>query len=128
MKAFMRALQRSGGKFAATWLCVFAFALQGYVIQTHIHHVGEAPGIDQVFTGKTAPDEPSPGKAPLPDDPFHCQLCQQAHLSGVYVTPAAIAALPAPMSGVSVVRRALQAVAISRIVTHSWHGRAPPQI
>lgn len=110
--------------------CTLAFGLQGYLIQTHIHHAGEAPGIDQELTGKVFgagnAQKQGPIKAPA-DDPSNCPLCQQSQLHGAYVTPTVVALL-APTLAVSTIQLAILVTVRARAITHSWQGRAPPRL
>jgi hypothetical protein len=95
-----------------------AFAQAGYFTQTHIHG---APGLP----GSSVLAQSSQGKLPAPDDPAHCPLCQEYLLAGAYLIPPPII-LPTPAAAafeVSSVARLLPYVAV---VSHSWHGRAPP--
>ncbi|HLY04545.1 MAG TPA: hypothetical protein VKR31_02245 [Rhizomicrobium sp.] len=112
-------MKRSGALWrrAVLVFTLLAFVQAGYVTQTHIH-IPAAP------SGSTISVQTG-GKAPLPDDPAHCPICQEYLLSGAYFTPPPIV-LPLP---VSVAATLASVVDVSRFVatlSHSWYGRAPP--
>ena len=98
---------------------VLAFVQAGYVTQTHIH-IPAAPSGSAVSVQNG-------GKAPLPDDPAHCPICQEYLLSGAYFTPPPII-LPLPTSVAATVANVVHGSRFVAAFSHSWQGRAPPLI
>lgn len=99
-----------------------AFALSGYLTQTHIHITGPGAAAD-IFDGVPAKGG---DKTPSKNDPANCPLCQQAASSGHFVTPAAAAVL-LPSLSVSIIAVVTVATATPHTVSHTWLGRGPPQ-
>jgi hypothetical protein len=97
---------------------LLAFVQTGYAVQTHIHNPA-APDSDAV------PAHSGHSKAPVPDDPAHCPLCQEYLLSGAYLVPPPIV-LPQPAAAVFQACCVLRALPFVAAASHSWHGRAPP--
>ncbi|MHB8529002.1 MAG: hypothetical protein ACYC8V_05745 [Caulobacteraceae bacterium] len=105
-------------RLVVTWILLFAFALQSYVTQTHVHR---APIVDVV--GKIYVHSPSP----VDDEATACPFCQAIATAGAFFSPAAVEVFP-------LVLRA-EAAALSPIVVglaiapagFSWRSRAPPQ-
>jgi hypothetical protein len=100
-------------------LTVLAFVQASYVTQTHIH-------IPAVPAG-TAALAPGHGKAPLPDDPAHCPLCQEYLLSGAFFIPPPVI-LPVPASVAIAFPRLVRVLHFVATISHGWQGRAPPLI
>ena len=98
---------------------LLAFALQAYLVQTHIHGQPIAPLLNSHIS---APSQPAPFD---PLTPANCALCQEILHAGTAITPAAapFALLPGW-------------IAMAPAVTHlpstaqapptGWHSRAPP--
>jgi hypothetical protein len=63
-------------------------------------------------------------KAPLDAD--KCLLCQEYIHGGVYLVPAAVAALP-PSAAASLLPLLLAPLHAARMLSHNWMGRAPPR-
>jgi hypothetical protein len=103
---------------------VFAFALQSYAVQTHIHERLTISAIGKATTA--TPDSkggrPAPAKS-LPDD---CPLCQQLY-GGQYIAPSALVFF-LPMVLVRAIKTELGALPHYDAVSHNWRGRAPPYI
>jgi hypothetical protein len=110
----------SGGstrlRLLVTLFALFAFSLQTYIGQIHIH-LGPDAGIGQ----KHAPD-----KFPANGDPANCPICQEVLHHGQFVTPSSAALLP-PMFTVSIVSIVAPVTVIARVVSHGWRSRAPPK-
>lgn len=110
---------------------LIAFALQSYIVQTHIHFEGNsdfgfaaaknlAPQANDV-SAQTRNHSPSVPK----DDPAHCPICQEFLHAGQYLTPTPVIALL--ITSVAVPIAIVREIAIpSNPVSHDWHGRAPP--
>lgn len=115
---------RSMERPAAFWrrillvFTVLAFAQASFVTQTHIH-IPAVPATTLV--------QPGHGKAPLPDDPAHCPLCQEYLLSGAYFVPPPII-LPLPAAATIRLPSLVHASRFVATLSHSWYGRAPPLI
>jgi hypothetical protein len=123
-RAKTRAATRGVLSHALILLTLLAFALQGYVTQTHIHVSGSAaPGLADLFDGKPGPAKDN---APSKNDPANCPLCQEFASAGHFVTPAALAIL-LPALAVSVIDIAIAPAHDVPAVTHIWRGRAPPR-
>ena len=99
-------------------LSVLAFVQASYVTQTHIH-------IPAVPAGTVTVVQPGHGKAPLPDDPAHCPICQEYLLSGAYFIPPPIV-LPLPESVAITLASVVHVSHFVAAFSHSWYGRAPP--
>jgi len=98
---------------------LLAFALQAYLVQTHMHG---KPGVLSLQAHVSAPVQPAPFD---PLAPANCALCQEILHAGTAITPnsselallltwiamaPAVALLPAERLG----------------LTTGWHSRAPP--
>jgi hypothetical protein len=105
------------------FIALFAFALQSYIAQTHIH------GVSQDFPGvvKTATvPSPAQGKAPLDNSPVDCPFCQTATLAGAYVMSATLLVY-LPLGWVKAIILVVTTGTASSIAAHDWQSRAPPQ-
>jgi hypothetical protein len=100
---------------------LFAFCIQTFLVQTHVHLTPLAP---HSFSGTAAVSVPHDGKAPLDAD--RCLFCQEYTHAGTYLTPAVAAALP-PTITVVVVALVTAPVVAAKAVSHIWMGRAPPR-
>ncbi|MEI9993965.1 MAG: DUF2946 family protein [Rhizomicrobium sp.] len=124
-RAKVRAAPRGSLSRALVFLTLLAFALQGFVTQTHIHLPSSGgPALADLFDGKAAPS-PGQDKSPSKNDPANCPLCQSFASAGHFVTPAAAATL-LPFLSISVIAVAVQTTHAVPAVTHIWRGRAPP--
>jgi hypothetical protein len=109
----------SGWRLVVVYTALLAFALQSYVIQTHIHFAPAAA---------LAGDHGANGhhdKFPANDDPANCPICQEILHSGQFITPSAQFLLP-PTFAVSTITLVDQALPHILAPSHSWRGRAPP--
>lgn len=99
------------------FIAVFAFALQSFIAQTHIH----AESLSGIVKAVTIP-----GKAPVDHSQTDCPFCQAVtHVgSAVASTPPL---LSLPYSWLESAALALAAVAISGVTAHDWQSRAPPR-
>jgi hypothetical protein len=111
----------SGGstrlRLLITLFALFAFSLQTYIGQIHIHFEHDATASSQ----KHAPD-----KFPANGDPANCPICQEVLHNGQFVTPSAAALLP-PTFTVSVVSIVTTVPIVARAISHGWRSRAPPK-
>jgi hypothetical protein len=102
---------------------LLAFAVQGFLVQTHIHQQGLFPAD---IAAKADHSSPRHDNYPANDDPASCPLCKELLYSGQYVAPM-WAVFFLPTLAVSVIETALPAVSHSDTVSHSWSSRAPPR-
>jgi len=107
------------------WLLLFAFTLQCYATQIHIHRA--PPASFGTSIGRTAEGTAHPGKSPGTPDPADCAICQAIAHTGLFFTPATpVPSLPAWVAHVA---PPADGHAIWRIAaTHDWLSRAPPRI
>ena len=106
------------------WLLLFAFTLQCYATQIHIH--GAPPASFGTSVGRLAEGTGHQGKSPGAPDPADCAICQAIAHTGLFFTPAT--PLPALPAWVAHVAPPLRGHAILRVAaTHNWLSRAPPQ-
>jgi hypothetical protein len=115
--------RRSFARVAISVLMLMAFAVQGYVAQTHIHL---APGSFASYSELGAAKKGLPDKFPAQDDPANCPICQEILHSGQFVTPSAAAAL-LPSLAVSVIAIVTHIVVAPEATSHTWQSRGPPQ-
>lgn len=95
-----------------TLFALFAFTLQAYVTQSHVH----AAAISKQL----------PGKLPAGDDQANCPLCQAVLHAGQYVTPSAGGFVPLILTAYGIFVATHIAAAVQS-VSHSWNSRGPPQ-
>lgn len=102
---------------------LLAFAVQGFVVQTHIH-VQDAyqAGVTQKADGNS----PRHDNYPANEDPASCPLCKELLYSGQYVAPM-WAVLYLPTMAVSLIETATRPAADFATPSHSWSSRAPPR-
>ncbi|HWU25615.1 MAG TPA: hypothetical protein VN154_04365 [Rhizomicrobium sp.] len=100
---------------------LLAFALQSYVVQTHVHfaHYAARPAAAAQKSGH--------GKAPANDEPANCPLCQEFVHTGQFIAPTAQALLP-PTLAISTIALVDLAFAFIHAPSHDWRGRAPPSV
>ncbi|HWA88813.1 MAG TPA: hypothetical protein VG889_02180 [Rhizomicrobium sp.] len=113
MKRRVPSTTRSPAKLARLWLtlfALFAFTLQAYATQSHVH----AAAITKQLPGK------------LSDDQANCPLCQATLHAGTYVTPSAASFVP-PVLVLCGVFVATRIAATVQSAPHGWNSRAPPQ-
>lgn len=114
------ALQRPAWKQALAALLLLVFAVQNYVVQTHIHfapaHAASALAVSQ---HNPAPANPA-------DDPATCPVCQDLAAAGHYLTPAPLAfGLPGFIAVAAALFAAFPAPATAP--AHGWQSRGPPR-
>ena len=101
---------------------LLAFFFQSYATQTHIHI--EPDGLTLANVDVASHHDAGKG-APPADNPNDCPLCQLLY-GGQYVAPDTLVFF-LPMVAVSTIEIALGVTPHYDAVSHSWHGRAPPQ-
>jgi Protein of unknown function (DUF2946) len=116
----------TGWRQALVFAVLVAFALQGYIVQTHIHFSPEAAALLDADAGAHASKDASHhDKYPPADDPANCPICQEILHSGQFVTPSATALVPPSLAASTI---AIVDVELPFVfaLSHSWRGRAPP--
>ncbi|HEX3756631.1 MAG TPA: hypothetical protein VHV26_16295 [Rhizomicrobium sp.] len=99
-------------------LLLFAFSLQSYVAQTHIHEAAAKPAalIHQ------------PGhKSPVGSSPFDCPFCQVVTHAGSFLMPEATIPLLA-VQWAEMAAPQLFAAKSATAVNRNWQSRAPPSL
>jgi hypothetical protein len=105
-------------RLLVTFFALFAFSLQTYIGQTHIHLAPDS--LAAIGAHKQAPD-----KFPANGDPANCPICQEVLHDGQFVTPAAAMLLP-PSLAASIVEIAAPLRRLVQAASHAWRSRAPP--
>jgi hypothetical protein len=102
------------------FITVLAFALQSFIIQTHIHS-GPLNGPAAISAATSS----SHSKDSHNKSPADCPFCQAVAHTGAFLTPAAAAMLlPVWVQNIAL-SLVVRAMAVAR--THGWQSRAPPQ-
>src|SRR5579871_1012547 len=105
-------------------LVAFAFALQSFVTQTHLHRVTPELGggiVQLVHTGQAG------GSVPSDTNPLDCPYCQAVAHSGVfYQPPPPLLLLPAMQSEAAMFPAAL--LSSTKAGAINWRSRAPPTL
>ena len=99
---------------------LLVFALQGYLVQTHIDRLPPAP---QYNAHVSAPAAPGPAD---PYNPASCPLCKEILLAGVFVTPA-IASLPLQLNWIVFLAATFVPEPVTVQRSLNWQSRAPPR-
>lgn len=118
----------TGWRLALASLLLVAFALQSYVVQTHIHLTqAESARLTLSAAAHGVKLAPLDRHDRFPDsgDPANCPICQEILHSGQFVTPSAQSLLP-PSLAVSTIAVVDTALPFVLSLSHSWRGRAPP--
>ena len=112
-------IRRAGARrLVVTWIVLFAFALQSYVTQTHVHR---APLVE--FAGKISADSASP----VGDEAIACPFCQAIATAGAFFSPAAIALSPLVVQAEAADLPPIVAGLAIAPAGFSWRSRAPPR-
>ena len=101
------------------FVLVFAFALQAYFVQTHLHPQQFAPAQSIALLS----DSPAPPADPL--DPITCKLCREIVHSGAAITPAAPALLLL-LDWIATSIPVAQLPAAALAPETGWQSRGPP--
>lgn len=113
---------RGSGFRAITWIVLLAFALQSFIMQTHIHG---AFG-DRIGLTATATNAPAHKNAPAENSTADCLFCQAIVHAAAFYAPSA----PGPVLPTSWAKTAVAffiVETIGRVSSHLWHSRAPPR-
>lgn len=104
-------------------LVAFAFALQSFLTQTHIH--GVATTLDGFAIVKVDSGSSGGGKAPADNSPLDCPYCQAIAHSGLFFMPAApLLRLPAELAQSIIAPEFVQVIKSAAILFR--RSRAPP--
>ena len=105
-------------------LVAFAFALQSFLTQTHIHRV--PVGFDGPAIVKIDSSGPAGNKAPADNSPLDCPYCQAIAHSGLFFMPAApLLLMPVELAQGIIAPDFIQIVK-SAAILHQ-RSRAPPR-
>jgi hypothetical protein len=115
----VRAPRWHATRLALIFFTLFAFMLQTFVVQTHVH--GSATAV----VGKSAIQDRQPGKLPPANDPASCPICQELLHAGAYVTPTAATWQPVATAAF-IEAVVLEIRSVEQIRAHGWNSRAPP--
>lgn len=105
-------------RFIAALIALFAFTLQTYVVQTHIH----VPGVE--ISGLGHANHPSPLDNKNSQD--DCPICQAFATTGAFVTPALII-LALALSFIDASPVVALRTTMGPLLARNWRSRAPPQ-
>ena len=105
-------------------VAVFAFALQAYIAETHIH----SGSLDFDGSVKTSlPKSSEAGKTSPKDDGQDCPFCKAVAQSSFFVAPPT-GVQPLPAASIKTVAFVyIEQVAFDP-VAHAWLSRAPPRV
>jgi hypothetical protein len=108
---------------------VFAFALQAYFVQTHLHPPQLAPAQATALLSDGLTPGVAPGVAPQlpadPLDPITCKLCREIVHTGTAIMPAAPALLLL-LDWIATSIPAAQLPAAALAPETGWQSRGPP--
>lgn len=105
-------------------LVAFAFALQSFVTQTHIHGVALPFGGPEIV--KVATSSSGGSKVPADNSPLDCPYCQAIAHSGLFFMPAApLLRVPAELARSILAPDFLQIIKSAAILLR--RSRAPPR-
>ncbi len=120
-----KAIARQGGFRRGTaasrlvaFVAMFAFLLQSYITQTHIH--GSTPG-----TAIGSVHVTDHGKAPAGNSPVDCPFCQAITDAGAFVGTAP-PVLSVPFAWMTAQVVLVSTTIASLAIAHDWKSRAPP--
>jgi hypothetical protein len=104
----------------ATLAVLLAFFLQSFVVQTHIHGLGETAPAKTIGYQAPAP-------APLKNQDINdqCRLCHELVHAGNFITPSTLA-VPASLAFVLAVYSTLARATPAPAAAFGWRSRAPP--
>jgi hypothetical protein len=126
--ATAKAGKPSTGRLLLVMALTAIFALQSYLVDTHIHDLdGDEDGIVQLLTppaiSHAVPSTPSKNTPDGSQD--KCPLCQLLY-GGQYLTPKLVSLLLIT-DVVAIVSTETQLRASFNAASHNWRGRAPPK-
>jgi hypothetical protein len=104
-----------------TLFALLAFALQGFLVQSHVHPLDKPATIAAAIN-----NIPAPVKKIDPIDLGSCRLCQELIHAGAFVAPSAFA-MPASQNAAAIVFATLPLLAGMLAPAFAWQSRAPPR-
>ncbi len=116
----------SSARLILTFVALFAFTVQSYLTQTHIH-IPPAIALAGDIGAKAPVSEPakdSKDRYPANQDPANCPICQEIMHAGQLVMPVMLLVLPSAVAFAFPVF--IETVTHFRAPSHIWQGRAPP--
>jgi len=120
-------------KLALTFVALFAFLVQSFITQTHVHFSAQADapfavsdaGGTVVKSNTGDPQQRDHRGVPSKEDPAHCPFCQQIAVAGAFLSPfLTTLQLPTEVGLLPQISAAVEAT--TQQVSHIWQGRAPP--
>ena len=110
--------KRSAASRLVTLFALLVFALQGYLVQVHVHGGVTAPQPTHVTAPSHNPVDPY--------DPASCPLCQEMLHAGVFVMPSMVS-LPLQLDWIVFLTSSVIPRPVATERTVSWQSRAPPR-
>jgi DUF2946 family protein len=117
-KPRIRALKVSAARLVVTLFALFAFTLQSFVAQVHVHGAAATAAAH-----RPAPDKQQPGGG----DQTSCPICQLIAHAGHVITPSVTTWAPLALA-VFAVAAVRDTGAVSQALSHDWRSRAPPRL
>jgi hypothetical protein len=115
-------------RLLATRLALFAILIQAFVVQTHVHFDANWTALAHWGDIATAaPEISDPADLTQGADPDRCLICHEQLAGGRTIVLDAIHLAP-PGTAIFMGLYAEALSATYGIVSHSWHGRGPPQV
>lgn len=124
-RARTKLARMSSARLILTFVALFAFTVQSYLTQTHIHHP-QAIGLAGDVGAAGEPAKNSTDKYPANQDPANCPLCQEIMHAGHVVIPAATLLVLPSYAAFNVIVFT-EVITPFRAPSHIWQGRAPPK-
>jgi hypothetical protein len=120
-----RQTKNTGSRFRAIgWVVLFAFTLQSFITQTHIHGVFSGGNTE---AAKVRASGSPHGKAPKQNSSAGCPFCQAITHAGVFAAPSS-PNLVLPIRLAELGTPLFLAAAIGIAPSLPWHSRAPPHV
>jgi len=110
---------------SVTWLLLFAFTLQSFITQTHIHREPKARAGTTI--GKVLDSVSRQDKSPSGNDTTTCPFCQAFVHAGAFFASAAPLLL-LPVVWTECATPCLIPTAVRAPSAHGWQSRAPPPL
>ena len=124
-RARSRAASRGVFSHALLFLTLLAFAFQGFVTQTHIHHPSSAT--ERAAIVKVVGLAATHGGSRHDDGTADCPFCQALVIAGAFFTPTAPSIGPLVGWAETQVHRPTIGGLTVATASFSWRSRAPPQ-
>jgi hypothetical protein len=128
-----RAARPSASHLALLFLALLALTIQTLVVQAHFHPLrirsweqSASAALSDNKGGASSSTATKPDKNPLTEDPTNCPLCQEMAQGQFIHNAAPVALSPFVFTLRFIVLDA--ALPDSFTASHSWQGRAPPQL